>query len=215
MSLYVFLRRLLKPLVCCLWPTKIVNKENFLNFESGIVICNHYSISDTLIPAARLYKKEIHVLAKAEAFENPIANKFLRKCGAIPIHRGEADIEAVKEVLRVLKANKIFTMYPEGTRNREGTQDMREFKQGCARFAIQTKKPVLPMIYFKKHKVFHKNYLYIGEPFSLEEFYGDKSQDAFERATQLVYDKMLETRQLCNEYVESLKNKKDKKSELE
>ena len=30
MSLYVFLRRLLKPLVCCLWPTKIVNKENFL-----------------------------------------------------------------------------------------------------------------------------------------------------------------------------------------
>ena len=94
MSLYSFLRGLLKPLVCMLWPTKIVNKENFENFESGIVICNHYSISDTLIPAARLYKKEIHVLAKAEAFKNPIANKFLRKMGAIPIHRGEADIEA-------------------------------------------------------------------------------------------------------------------------
>lgn len=215
MSLYSFLRGLLKPLVYVLWPTKIVNKENFEKFESGIVICNHYSISDTLIPAARLYKKEIHVLAKAEAFKNPIANKFLRKMGAIPIHRGEADIEAVKEVLRVLKANKRFTMYPEGTRNKEGTENMREFKQGCARFAIQTKKPILPMIYYRKHKVFRKNYLYIGEPFTLEEFYHDKSQDAFEKATEMVYEKMLETRKLCNEYVESLKNKKDKKSELE
>ena len=58
------------------------------------------------------------------------------------------------------------------------------------------------MIYFKMHKTFHRNYLYIGEPFDLSEFYGDKSQDAFERATQKVYDKMVETRELCNKWVE-------------
>ena len=38
MSLYSFLRGLLKPLVCMLWPTKIVNKENFEDFRKIIEI---------------------------------------------------------------------------------------------------------------------------------------------------------------------------------
>ena len=205
MSLYRFCRVVARPFVAMLWPTKIINKEYFFEKmlpEGGIVICNHYAIQDTLIQIGQLYKKEIHVLAKAEAFQNKFANKFLRSCGAIPIKRGEADIEATKAVLTVLRNNKILSMYPEGTRNKAGTEQMREFKQGCARFALKTQNPILPMIYFKKHKTFHRNYLYIGEPFDLSEFYGDRSQDAFERATQKVYDKMVETRELCNKWVE-------------
>ena len=206
---YRFCRILTLPLVKILWPTKVVNKEYFDNMGGGIVICNHYAIPDTLIPAASLYKKELHVLAKAEAFEcAKIANWFLRKIGAIPVHRGEPDINAVKEVLTVLKEDKKLVMYPEGTRNKEGTKEMLEFKQGAARFAIKARKPILPMVYYRMHKVFRKNYLYIGEPIYLDEFYGCRHPEDFEKATEIVYSRMADTRKKCDEYVESLKKKK-------
>lgn len=206
---YRVMRALLTPLIKLLWPTKVVGKERFDAMEGGLVVCNHYAVPDTLIPVASLYKKELHVLAKAEAFECArIANWFLRKAGAIPVHRGEPDINAVKEVLGVLRANKKLVMYPEGTRNREGTKEMLEFKQGAARFAIKARKQVLPMVYYRMHKVFRKNWLYIGEPVSLEEFYGTRDPDAYEKATEKVYEGMLATRKACDEYVESSKGGK-------
>lgn len=138
---YRVVRAFLAPLIRLLWPTEVVHRERFDEMGGGLVVCNHYAVPDTLIPVASLYKKELHVLAKAEAFEcAKIANWFLRKAGAIPVHRGEADINAVKEVLGVLRADKKLVMYPEGTRNREGTKEMLEFKQGAARFAIKAKK---------------------------------------------------------------------------
>lgn len=206
---YRFIRFVTAPIVRILWPTKVVNKHYFDEMGGGIVICNHYAIPDTLIPVMSLYKKELHVLAKAEAFEcAKIANWFLRKIGAIPVHRGQPDINAVKEVLSVLKADKKLVMYPEGTRNREGTKEMLEFKQGAARFAIKAQKPVLPMLYYRMHKPFRKNYLYIGAPIYLDEFYGSRRPEDFERATDLIYQRMQETRVQCDAYVEGLKNKK-------
>ena len=207
---YRVVRCVLTPLIKLLWPTKVVGKERFDAMQGGLVICNHYAIPDTLIPVASLYKKELHVLAKAEAFEcAQIAKWFLRKARAIPVHRGEADINAVKEVLSVLRADKKLVMYPEGTRNREGTKEMLEFKQGAARFAIKARKPILPMVYYRMHKVFRRNWLYIGEPITLEEFYNTRDPGDYERATKKVYDGMLATRKACDEYVEEKLGKKD------
>ncbi len=209
---YRVVRAALTPLIKLLWPTEIVNKDRFENMGGGLVVCNHYAIPDTLIPVASLYKKELHVLAKAEAFEcAKIANWFLRKAGAIPVHRGEPDINAVKEVLGVLRADKKLVMYPEGTRNREGTKEMLEFKQGAARFAIKAKKPVLPMVYYRMHKAFRRNWLYIGEPISLEEFYMSRDPADHERATAKIYEGMQATRRACDEYVEKLLAEKKKK----
>ncbi len=213
---YRFLRFITYPIVKILWPTKVVGKENFDDMRGGIVVCNHYAIPDTLIPVASLYKKELHVLAKAEAFESKMGNWFLKKIGAIPVKRGTPDINAVKQVLTVLKEDKKLVMYPEGTRNRDGTKELLQFKQGAARFAIKAKKPILPMVYYRMHKVFRKNWLYIGSPICLEEFYGSTRSEDFEKATDVVYHAMQKTREECDEYIEKLfasKKSKKKKSD--
>lgn len=111
---------------------------------------------DSMIPYFVLFKKEAHALAKYELFTNPVAGWFLHKMGAIPVRRGEADIESVKQVLRVLKDGKQLLIFPEGTRNKEGTQQMAEFKTGTARFAIKAKVPIVPMIYYQSPKAFRK-----------------------------------------------------------
>ena len=115
----------------------------------------------------------------------------------------------------MLKADKKLLMYPEGTRNREGTQDMAELKTGAARFAIKMKKPIVPMVYFEPTKTCHKNYLYVGEPFTLEEFYGAKSSEEYHAATEVIRKHFDMARAGVNEYVENLHKKKSKKAKRE
>ena len=192
------------------WPTKVIGAENVKKVKGALFTCNHYSKMDSMIPYFVLFKKEAHALAKYELFTNPVAGWFLHKMGAIPVRRGEADIESVKQVLRVLKDGKQLLIFPEGTRNKEGTQQMAEFKTGTARFAIKAKVPIVPMIYYQSPKAFRKNWLYVGEPFTLEEYYGARTIDENHAATQVIKEKMDETRRLCNEYVESVTKKKKK-----
>lgn len=208
---YRFIRVLLHPIQCILWPTKVVNKANGMIEGSAIYTCNHYTKIDSFIPCFALFKKEAHILAKQELFKVPISGWFLHKMGAIPVRRGEADIDAVKNVLGVLRGGKKLLIFPEGTRNKEGTQDMAEFKTGTARFAIRTKSPIVPMLYYSAPKLFRRNWLYVGEPFTLDEYY-DRARTAeyMHAATETVREKMDETRRLCNEYVEGLKSKKKK-----
>ncbi|MBQ3755242.1 MAG: (d)CMP kinase [Clostridia bacterium] len=214
-ALYRFLRVLLRPLQCILWPTKVINKENAFKFDGGLYLCNHYSTFDSLIPIFTMFKKEAHILAKYELFTDPAAGNLLYQMGAIPVRRGEADTDSVKAVFRVLKDDKKLLMYPEGTRNRQGTQDMGELKTGAARFAIKMKKPLVVMVYYKPVKTFHKNYLYVGEPFTLEEFYGAKSNEEYHAATEVIREHFDEARAGVNAYVESLHKKKSKKAEKE
>lgn len=210
-AFYRFLRVILHPLQMLVWPTKVIGAENAKKVNGALFTCNHYSKMDSMIPYFVLFKKEAHALAKYELFTNPIAGWFLHKMGAIPVRRGEADIESVKQVLRVLKEGKQLLIFPEGTRNKEGTQHMAEFKTGTARFAIKAKVPVVPMIYYQSPKAFRKNWLYVGEPFSLEEFYGAHTIDENHAATEVIKEKMDETRRLCNEYVEKETKGKKKK----
>lgn len=210
-AFYRFLRIFMRPVQAMFWPTKIINKENGLKIkDNAIYTCNHYTKVDTFIPCFALFKKEAHILAKYELFKVPIAGWFLHKMGAIPVKRGDADIEAVKSVLKVLKDGKKLLIFPEGTRNKEGTQEMSEFKTGTARFAIRTKSPIVPMLYYSSPKLFRRNYLYIGEPFTLEEFYGARTPEQMHLATEKVREKMNEARKLCNEYVQNKKRKMNK-----
>lgn len=207
---YRFIRIILHPLQKLLWPTVIVNPQNARVEANAIYTCNHYSKVDSLIPCFEFFKKEAHILAKFELFKVPIVGWFLHKMGAIPVRRGEADIDAVKSVLGVLKGGKKLMIFPEGTRNKEGTQDMAEFKTGTVRFAIRTKSPIVPMLYYSSPKLFRKNWLYVGEPFTLEEFYGARTPEQMHEATEVLRARMDDTRRLCNEYVADIKSKKKK-----
>jgi len=206
---YRFLRFILRPLQLIVFPTKVVNVENMEKVDGrAVVICNHYSSFDSIIPYFVLFKKEAHILAKYELYQNRIAGWFLQKMGAIPVKRGEADIESVKQVLTVLKNNKKLMIYPEGTRNKEGTQEMGDFKTGTARFAIKTKAPIVPMMYYGTPKMFKKNWLYVGQPFSLDKFYKAKSPEEYQEATEIIRANMDKTRKLLNDYVATSKKKK-------
>lgn len=202
MFLYRFFRAIAYPFVKLLWPTKIINKDNInLLTDGGIVVCNHYSTPDTLILVEGLFKKEINFLAKADLFKNKLSAKFLSSVGVIPVKREEPDLSAYRTSINVLNAGKVLLVYPEGTRNKEGTQEMGELKHGVASFALKTDKPILPVLFYRKHKVFKRNYLIVGMPFYLSE-HGFTRGDLAD-ATSLIAFKMNELRHQVNKIAEN------------
>ena len=211
--MYRFSRFFLNPISKMVWPTTVINKENFENFKGGMIICNHYTSLDGVVMGALLMKDELNVVAKQEAFEKKFGGWYLKKVGCIPVNRGEADIQAMKAIMNVLKdENRKLLIFPEGTRNRDYDEKLLPFKHGPARFAIKAKRNILPMIYHHSLKKFKRTYLYIGEPIDMSQFFNDKpTEENKERATQYVYEKMLETRRLCNEAVDAILAKKNKK----
>lgn len=192
MSIYSFLRPICRLIQKLLWPTKFIGKENLDKANGAILISNHYSTPDSIIIAANFFKKELNVLVKEEAFKRDFNNKFLRKIGCIPVKRGEADIDAYKNVLKVLKEDRRMLIFPEGTRNKEGTKQLAPFKNGVASFSLRSDKPIIPMLYWRMHKVFHKNYLIIGEPIDLKANGFNKYESS--EATQFIEEKMNELR---------------------
>ena len=161
---YKFVRALMWPVQKLLWPTTIIGRENFDGVQGkAILVCNHYSTVDSMIICCNLFKKYNNALVKSEAFKNPVERWFLYKMGCIPVHRGEADMQAVKNVFKVLRRDEKILVFPEGTRNKQGTKKLQQIKPGVAMFSIRMDAPVIPMMYYRMHKIGRRNYAIIGK----------------------------------------------------
>jgi 1-acyl-sn-glycerol-3-phosphate acyltransferase len=65
-------------------------------------------------------RKKLTAIAKVETWDNWFLNWVFTLWGIIPIHRGEADMVAMRKSLEVLEKGYILGISPEGTRSREG-----------------------------------------------------------------------------------------------
>ena len=189
--MYRFFRAISKPFISLIHPTTVIDKEKFTD-ESAIVCCNHYDSSDVLVVASKLFKKELNVLGKAELFKGRISSWFLTKMGAIKVNRGTPEPSVHKEILRRLKRGSQILIFPEGTRNKEGTHDMADFKSGAGVYAIKAKVPIIPLMFHHQNKPFKRNYLIVGDMIDLSAFYGKNLHDVKDEVAIYLHDKMEE-----------------------
>lgn len=187
-------------------PTCVKGKKN-LPKGKAILCCNHLSNWD--IPLYYLNTSQhLKILAKKELFKKKFNGAILKAYGGIPIDRDGNDINAIKECMKALKKDKKLMIFPEGTRLKDDSKILGEFKSGLALIAIKTKTPIVPIWNAKRPKVFHRSVFVIGKPFELEEFYGKKiDEETLAEANKVVMQKMLELRQ---EYLD-LQNKRKNK----
>ena len=177
-----------------LFPTKIIGKKNIPK-GACIISSNHTSNMDAVMLAVKTWEKKDY-LAKKELFKNKLFGFILKKCGAVKIDRQANDVTAIKNCLTILKNNKKLVIFPEGTRVHNENMELGEVKHGVAMFAIKAKVPIVPMFITKTPKIFRRNRIYIGEPFTLEEFYGKKlTEEELKSAGEIVTAKMQEIRE--------------------
>jgi len=106
----------------------------------AILVSNHVSYLDppTLGCAIR---RPVAYMAKTELFSIPVLAPIIRALGAFPVDRSRGDVAAIKQAAHVLETGAVLGMFPEGTRNRDGTVKP---QLGVALLASMTGAPVVP-----------------------------------------------------------------------
>ena len=148
-----------------------VNGEINLPENSGYMICsNHIHMRDPIL-IADFTKRPISFMSKKELIDMPIIGWILTKCYAFPVDREKGDIAAIKTAINILKEGNVMSMFPEGTRHRDG--NFHDLKKGAAMIAIKAGVPIVPVRVVGNYKFFTKLTLNIGEPI----YYDGKNKD--------------------------------------
>jgi len=139
-----------------------------------IVYTNHTGSIEVPLVFVLLQPRPLTGLAKVETWDNVFMAWLFNLWGAIPIRRGEADMEAMRKALDSLKAGYILGISPEGTRNKNGK--LLKGHPGIVALALHSGAPILPLAHwggeeFKtKLKGFKRTdfHVRVGKPFLIQ-----------------------------------------------
>lgn len=187
-----------------MFPTRVIGRKN-LPKGKAIYAPNHQTNCDIMIIACGIFRR-MFALGKAELYKTKFDNWFLNGIGCIKVQRGQADIEAVKNVLTVLKKKqKPVVIFPTGTRN-SSPEEIENLKSGVAMFSVKAQAPIVPMVLIKRPKLFRFNKLVIGEPLDLtkyegrpanKELYTEIVEDLQQAMEKLIADNTKKRRKKC------------------
>jgi 1-acyl-sn-glycerol-3-phosphate acyltransferase len=119
---------------------RIVNSANMPADGPLIVACNHISYVDPPALGAAS-PRPVAYMAKQELFKIPVLGPLITSLGAFPVDRSRGDIAAIKTAIGVLKTGACLGIFPEGTRNTDGTG---KAQMGVALLASLSGATVLP-----------------------------------------------------------------------
>ncbi|HTL85477.1 MAG TPA: lysophospholipid acyltransferase family protein [Acidimicrobiia bacterium] len=123
---------------------KVEGRDNVPRRGPVIIACNHRSFLDSIFIPLVVHRR-VTFVAKAEYFDDPKTAWFFRGVGQIPIRRegGSASERALASATEVLENGKVFAIYPEGTRTRDGL--LHRGHTGIARLAMRCNAPIVPV----------------------------------------------------------------------
>jgi 1-acyl-sn-glycerol-3-phosphate acyltransferase len=137
----------------------VVGQENIPATGGAVIAINHTSYFDfTLagLPAYRQHRaRKIRFMAKQEVFDSKVTGPIMRGCRHIPVDRssGAASYDVAVERLR---AGELVGVYPEATISR--SFEIKEFKSGAARMAIEADVPIIPHIVWGAQRIWTKDH---------------------------------------------------------
>jgi len=108
-----------------------------------ILACNHQSFFDPVLATLAL-PRECDYMARESLFENRWFRRLIVSLNAFPVRIGEVDMSAVRETLRRLRAGRLITIYPEGTRTADGR--IGPFMPGAGAVAKKAGAPIVPVL---------------------------------------------------------------------
>lgn len=109
-----------------------------------LVVSNHQSVLDPVLVGVRS-ARPFSYMARATLFnKNKFFSWLIRSLNAFPVQLGKGDTGAMKEAIARLKAGEILTMFPEGTRTRDG--NLLPIQAGVALIIRRANVPVIPVV---------------------------------------------------------------------
>ena len=108
-----------------------------------VAVANHESFVDILLISH--LPTEFKWLSKAEIMKIPVLGWMMRLARDIPLERGDTTSgrTALDQARERLSTNVSVMIFPEGTRSKTG--EMRKFRAGAFKLAIEGQHPILPI----------------------------------------------------------------------
>ena len=213
--MYWILKAVLTPIIRLLVRVKVEGREHVPKHGPVILASNHRSFLDSIFIPLVVHRR-VTFVAKAEYFDDPKTAWFFRSCGQIPIRRegGSASERALASATDVLRRGKVFGIYPEGTRTRDGL--LHRGHTGVARLALGCGVPIVPIglvgtddvqpIDSRMPKLFRRVTIRFGEPIDPARYAGRENDRMTLR--ELTDEVLYEIAQLSGyEYVDTYATK--------
>jgi len=165
-SFYAMARFIVRVVLSVFWRFRSYRAENVPGRGPVILVCNHVSYFDPPSLGAASPRPVVY-MAKHELFRIPILGPIITWLGAFPVDRSRGDVGAFKAALGVLKSGACLGIFPEGTRNTDGTVQP---QLGAAMLASLSGAPVVPAYVSGTNaiKKFSRITVTFGEPLRFE-----------------------------------------------
>jgi 1-acyl-sn-glycerol-3-phosphate acyltransferase len=158
----------------------------------GPLICyaNHTGMAEVPILFTELLPRPVTGIAKIESWDNWFLRWIFTMWNAIPIRRGEADMQALHSMLLALENGYFVGLSPEGTRNKTGV--LLQAHPGVVLLALKSGAPLMPVAHWGSEKFSQSIRRFKRTPFQIRcgrRFYLDARG---ERVTKEVRQEMVD-----------------------
>ena len=152
---------------------RIEGRKNLRMARGGAVtVANHVHVMDATMLALTLFPRRAYITSLQSNFEVPVISWLVRMLGGVPIPENYRAITAFMAALREqLDRGRLVHFYPEAALW-PYYEDLRPFKNGAFRLAVEGQVPVIPMVFrFRRPTGLYRLYkrkplttLVVGEP---------------------------------------------------
>ena len=123
--------------------------------EGGVLfVSNHVSFLDPVIVGSAA-NREIHYMARSNAFDIPGLGKLISAYNAYPVNRGAPDLKALRNTISLLKNGNAVLIFPEGTRSVDGT--LGKARDGACFIAHRAGVPTIPVYHSGAERMLPRN----------------------------------------------------------
>jgi 1-acyl-sn-glycerol-3-phosphate acyltransferase len=136
------------PIVRLLFRVRVDGLEHVPRTGPAILAFNHVSVLDgpaLAIETAFRRRRAVRFLIAAEVFGRRFFGWIVRSFHQIPIRRGEGDTGALDQAIETVRAGALAAIAPEGRVNPDPGAGLQRIRSGCARIALPTGAPVIPV----------------------------------------------------------------------
>ncbi|MBF6173499.1 lysophospholipid acyltransferase family protein [Nocardia blacklockiae] len=136
---------------------QVTGDEHIPATGGAVIAINHTGYLDFTYAGlpARTPKRYIRFMAKKEVFDDKISGPIMRALKHIPVDRS-AGADSYQAAVEYLRRGELVGVYPEATISR--SFEIKEFKSGAARMAIEAGVPIIPMVIWGAQRVWTKGH---------------------------------------------------------
>jgi 1-acyl-sn-glycerol-3-phosphate acyltransferase len=135
----------------------ISGQEHVPRTGGAVMAINHVGYLDFTFAGlvARKHKRLVRFMAKKEVFDHKVSGPLMRGMKHIPVDRLGVAADSYRIAVEALRRGEIVGVFPEATISQ--SFELKGFKTGAARMAMEAGVPLLPCVVWGSQRVFTKN----------------------------------------------------------